>query len=403
VRFCPCTCYAEFSTCARRSLRTNRAPDIPIPAGAQSVPLLHVPPQALERVAAGVMSEVRALVPEGFQITAMRTLSGGTTGVTVFMLNNIGSARSEVEKQRRLIVAEYDGPRYRRVFTVFSRDGSVAGWTGEAEGAYRRQHRTYILTRSFTRGVCFEGLVGKVGDRYLYHATQNHPAERSRSPLDLQVFERLLDQALPQQRSVGEHSWNAFGKDAVWNPSEQALKQMAQNCGSIRDPIAAGRCVASEMQGLGASNQAIAFTQLLKSEVYMTHFHESGKVDFAEVCPFTYNSPELCEREVFVNGIPRIVDPFDHIFTIGIRNHPSYPPLARRFPDVRIHGRYSFRLKRSLPGGRQRFVYDLTLVNGCRACEIAGEASIGFDFDRQGRFIGVRLLELRGPNSAGSP
>lgn len=166
-------------------------------------------------------------------------------------------------------------------------------------------------------------------------------------------------------------------------------------CSSFLDREVEKKCVVAEMRKLGVTDQAVSFTNLTKGEAYMTHFRELGKVDIAQICQFVYNSPELCDREILVNGLPVMVDPYDYVFDIDIRDQPEYSSLARKFPEVTISPMYGFLVDRSLPKGGQRFIFKFRLVNGCRACDTAGSALVGFDFDQRGQFIGTKLIGLK--------
>lgn len=55
-------------------------------------------------------------------------------------------------------------------------------------------------------------------------------------------------------------------------------------------------------------------------------------------------------------------------------------------------GRQAFVRRVALPEGRQRFVFALPVVDGCRACAFVAIARLGLDFDAAGRFRGTRSL-----------
>jgi hypothetical protein len=52
-------------------------------------------------------------------------------------------------------------------------------------------------------------------------------------------------------------------------------------------------------------------------------------------------------------------------------------------------------------GDGQRFLFEAPLMNGCRACDVVGTATLGFDFSARGRFEGAKLIGVdagRSPN-----
>jgi WD40 repeat protein len=92
------------------------------------------------------------------------------------------------------------------------------------------------------------------------------------------------------------------------------------------------------------------------------------------------------------------VEELDRWGKIDIQTDPLYPAIARRFPEVMLWGgEPGYESIQRLPSGGQRFIFAYVLLNGCHACDIAGYAHIGFDFDGTGRFLGAKLLRLTRP------
>jgi hypothetical protein len=152
-------------------------------------------------------------------------------------------------------------------------------------------------------------------------------------------------------------------------------------------------CISAGMKKAGASPAAIAFTKYTGGEVYMYEFTEMGKVDLAVITAPLINDPNVSDS-VLVNGTPRIFHPYENIGKIDISRDPLFPTIQRKYPDVEIWPMHGFEKMEALPSGGQRFIFDFLLLNGCRACEIAGSAFVAFDFNETGKFIGTKLIRL---------
>jgi len=193
-------------------------------------------------------------------------------------------------------------------------------------------------------------------------------------------------------------STNIFSLKAIWNPPEELPQRIDDKCDSIAPSRKGSRwvnCIASEMRASGASSDAIKVAERLNGESYQIEFREFGEVDLAAVSSFSYNSPELSHQEILVNGTPTIVDPSSEIRGIEIRKDPNFPSLAKKFPNAELSSLYDFQTVKQPPKGGQRFIFSFTMLNGCRGCDVAGSAEIGFDFDKAGRFTKAKLLGLK--------
>lgn len=209
----------------------------------------------------------------------------------------------------------------------------------------------------------------------------------------------FLMQVTPLRANEPQQSVSPFSSKAVWDPSDDVVGKIENKCASSTSSSRQINCIVSEMRTAGASDDAIKVVKLFNGESYLIEFREFGQVDLATVRAFLYNSPELSHQEILVNGTPTIVDPLKVIFSkttgIDIRKDPLYPRLARKFPNADLSSLYDFQAIQELPKGRQRFIFSFNLLNGCRGCEIAGSAKIGFGFDAAGRFTGAKLLGLK--------
>lgn len=125
----------------------------------------------------------------------------------------------------------------------------------------------------------------------------------------------------------------------------------------------------------------------------MGSFREMGRVDLATTVAPLWNDPNV-EDFILVNGSPRVVYLWPNVDKIDITRDRLYPSLKRQFPDITMWPMHGFMDLRHLSDGGQRFVFSFVLLNGCRACDIAGSAEVAFDFTQSGRFLGASLLQL---------
>ena len=152
-------------------------------------------------------------------------------------------------------------------------------------------------------------------------------------------------------------------------------------------------CLISTMQALGASAQAVEFSQLLYGDAFMTSLKEYGAVDLAEV--IFHPRPNDILRYVLVNGTPRVVYAAEDLGRVDITQDPAYSALARKYPKLTIwESLHQFERMESLRQDGQRFVFRYDLVDGCHICRTGSSALVAFDF-RAGQFIGTKLLSLQ--------
>lgn len=194
---------------------------------------------------------------------------------------------------------------------------------------------------------------------------------------------------LPHQISAQDKK--AISQEAIWSPSEMVIQNMGESCEH------GGEYFVKKMIKAGASPSSVNFTRtLMKNDFsfcYMKSFQEMGQVDHVIIdCPFM-NSPE---HALLVNGKPSIVQPGDKKFLdrIDLTRHPKYSAIIKKYPKAELwfEGNLEKMVKTADDG--QRFIWRHRILNGCHACENAGTATIAYDFDKNGKFKGVRLLEL---------
>lgn len=214
-------------------------------------------------------------------------------------------------------------------------------------------------------------------------------------------------QTKPQAQEV-EYNWKN-----VWRPHEWELwRSIHEKCGTgagfgawrssaakigipkSRATVVFTNCAAASLSRAGASADAAKFVRQMSGEVYMGSFREMGKIDLATTVAPLWNDPNV-EDFILVNGTPRIVYLWTNVAKIDITRDPLYDSLRRRFPEITMWPIHGFEEMRQMADGGQRFVFNFSLLNGCRACEIAGNAEIAFDFNRTGKFLGTSLLQLK--------
>jgi hypothetical protein len=148
------------------------------------------------------------------------------------------------------------------------------------------------------------------------------------------------------------------------------------------------------MEAAGASPDAISFSRSGDGEAFLMEFRELGRVDVGVMRAFSYNDPALAAEDVFLNGESPVVRPVDHAQRIDLRTDPRSRGPVRRFPNLALWGPYRFVAVQPMAKGGKRFLFDGSLLAGCRACEIAGTAKLAFDFDDRGRFPGAELIAV---------
>jgi hypothetical protein len=193
-------------------------------------------------------------------------------------------------------------------------------------------------------------------------------------------------------------SWGAqkaeIGPKSVWVPPGDAdviwRNIHMKSCGNSPNKVA---CIAKTMKSLGATPQAISFTKSMKGEVYMEEFIKFGRVNMAKIIAPVLNDPNV-EEYILVNGNPKMIKVEDLASNVDITDDPLYQELKGRYNSLQIWQMHKFSKMQMQPNGGQRFIFSFTMLNGCRACEIAGSAQIAYDFKKNGDFAGVHLIRL---------
>ena len=97
------------------------------------------------------------------------------------------------------------------------------------------------------------------------------------------------------------------------------------------------------------------------------------------------------------------IDDYANLSQLNIKSQVNYPQLAQRYPNIGIWpGNHAMPKSEELAGGITQLVFTYSLLNGCHACELAGIANVGFNFDKDGNYVGIQLLSLSPPPIAPS-
>jgi inhibitor of cysteine peptidase len=184
---------------------------------------------------------------------------------------------------------------------------------------------------------------------------------------------------------------------AIWRPGMETLRAIHDSCDNMKYP-SFKKCLLEQMQKFGASQEAIEFAKMTDSEGFMRDFKDVGKVDIAyAVYPFRANENQVC---FLVNGSPNMidVDNYDYISKAVIKKNKIYKQVAKVYPKVSIwpgdRNGTDFSAVREQLGGGQQFIFDYRLQDGCHACKLIGFANLGFNFDKDGKFSAIKVINI---------
>ena len=241
--------------------------------------------------------------------------------------------------------------------------------------------RTLLLTRTPRREP--DEAVSEPAVRPFFRAAGRAPV-----PVDLRHVSKPAGKqarpalpALSTTHSSGPATGMAWGPEIVFvdNPG-------SQGCTSPRIP----EC----MQARGASPQAVAFARHW-GQGWATDFRDLGAVDLVDVfSPLRLNANE---SRVLVLPDGRIHElPFPPALAGG-GDASSIDRVSRRvlaaMGDVFVHP-FFVTGHRSLPDGRQRFVYTAVLTDGSRAGAALAMATVSVDAGPRGLDLPARLLTV---------
>lgn len=180
-----------------------------------------------------------------------------------------------------------------------------------------------------------------------------------------------------------------FGPAAIWHPPPRIWQTMQNMCRKSSAELVT-HCMTDIMQKAGASVETVAFARFL-GDGYMTNYRQAGTLGVATAFyPLRANDNDSV---YIVNGSLPLIDPNQLSARVDVTKDPLYSVLITRYPRMTIWGHAEFQ-KVEANGSRQRLIFKVRLLNGCHACERAGYASIGIEFDALGRLLGTVLLGL---------
>lgn len=199
--------------------------------------------------------------------------------------------------------------------------------------------------------------------------------------------------------AVEKKASSAVSKETVWNPDKQTMQAVRMKCvefgGKQLD-----ECFADGMEDAGATAEAASFTRLFGDGTFVRKYKESGRLGVAWVFhPFRANENHGI---LLVNGDPPLVD-VDDIALLpkeGMEQDKTYLAIKKAFPRATMwpgDRTSKYPAVDALPEGGQAFAVPYTLRNFCHACEVLGTAFYSFDFDREGRFTGMRFQRIELP------
>jgi hypothetical protein len=188
------------------------------------------------------------------------------------------------------------------------------------------------------------------------------------------------------------------GPSAVWSPPAGFLEATHKACDALSGN-AFGGCFVRRMLESGASGAALAFAGRIGNQGYLRRYRDEGLmgVAWAEL-PFRANENFAC---FLANGRPPLIDVDDLslVSRAALEHNADWASLATAYPNVAIFP--GDRVDESAvvaaprPGGGLRFEIPYTLVDGCHACARVGVLRLVFDFDGEGKYLGVSVLAVR--------
>jgi predicted secreted protein len=184
---------------------------------------------------------------------------------------------------------------------------------------------------------------------------------------------------------------------AIWEPGMEMIHALHDSCDNLTYS-SFNKCLLEQMKKSGASQEAIEFAKMIDSGGFMRGFKDAGKVDIAyAVYPFRANENQVC---FLINGSPDIidVDSYDYISKVILKKNKIYKQIANKYPHVSIfpgdRNGTDYPVVREQPGGGQQFIFNYRLQDGCHACKLIGFANLGFNFDKDGKFSALNVINI---------
>ena len=184
--------------------------------------------------------------------------------------------------------------------------------------------------------------------------------------------------------------------------------QLNQACPAVATqtvPAKSSACVEQFMQQKGASPEAVVFFG--QTGRILLDYRSYGPVDVGSVthdiwCCYADTSDT---EPVLLNGSPLLVLPLDEAAAVALSSYLGfaaaqatvpYLPALGAVPKLTMLGIDGITLDQVVmsPQQGQRFIFDLRLMAGCRACDSGYVAQLAFDFDPVGTYVGAVPLSV---------
>jgi predicted secreted protein len=193
-----------------------------------------------------------------------------------------------------------------------------------------------------------------------------------------------------------------IGPEMCWSPAAQTMEKIRMDCTELAG-TAFEACFVAGMRQSGASPQAVAFTKSIGSMGYLEEYRQTGTVNIAFVVyPFRANENQ---GFLLISGASQVIDVDDLTLLSAedLKKDPLYPRLKKRYPALALwqgdRSGKEYPLLERKADGAQRYIVRYRLLNGCHACELAGQVRYAFDFDRTGQFSGTSYLGIENPST----
>lgn len=217
----------------------------------------------------------------------------------------------------------------------------------------------------------------------------------------------LMALAVPQSGTSGNSASARIGPSAVWQPPTDFITNAHTACDKSANPAGFAECFIRQMSSAGAPADAVSFTRTLYKQTdgmvgIMTAFKKYGPVDAAQVLyPLRANDNYVL---LLVNGDPKVldVDDFQKLDRAAMEQNGFFQAIKKRFPQTDLwpgdrSGSEPWPRVQPLTGGGTEFVVNYQLINGCHACQHAGIARFGWDFDASGKFLHTTFIPTPPP------
>lgn len=185
----------------------------------------------------------------------------------------------------------------------------------------------------------------------------------------------------------------AGGIDPKTVISQNDAMKIFKKCSVANNSDDYQNCILTDMHKNHATAQAIAFYKFAsgwitdyKNYNYLTVIHEFvPAADHNDAYYVMNNKGDFLD-----------VDDMTIINGVDITKNANYKDIVSRYPSASVWpgNHQGFPDVTTSPENSPRLIFTYSLLNGCHACEVAGTAKIGLDFDNDGAFVDATLLDL---------